>query len=490
VICAPTNTGTRSSVRFDGDRVIWNDSRSGVAQTYCYDLATQETAVLPQGGAVSGPLLVDTTWNPQQQISGYDIDKGVSFRVRPQREPFFMTTHPISGVPSISGHQIAYLWTAPQAPFPPGAQPTSVNGTRYVLVTDLERDITFPVCTTATTASPLDKPLISGDRVLWNDTGVLTGGTYLATFTPTLADWGPGNSVTIAPQTTSSPTLQLTLAASSPAAAVQDMSLSASPWPPASGSAQWQPFSASATYTLPPGEGSRSVYVRFRDAHGNVSPRYTASIDLVDDQPPVTAVQGTPVGWDTGWVSQEVTLTFVPDDVTESVTHYQVNDGTPVIGQTYKILAKSDHFNDGPYTITYYSVDAHSQQETPTTCSVMLDTRAPNTVFSAEDFAGAASRDTGLRAADARTMRLGLTAVGRTVVRLRPKDVDLKGRPASGVQTTKYRVNSGSWHVGKTVTLRAPASGTKKYVVRYYSVDKVGHKEAVHAKVVYVRSSR
>jgi hypothetical protein len=80
------------------------------------------------------------------------------------------------------------------------------------------------------------------------------------------------------------------------------------------------------------------------------------------------------------------------------------------------------------------------------------------------------------------------TYTGKRVVRLRPRDVDRKGRPGAGVKTTKYRVNSGAWRIGTGVTLKPPTRGkVKKYVVRYYSVDKLGHQETTHSRTLYIR---
>lgn len=151
------------------------------------------------------------------------------------------------------------------------------------------------------------------------------------------------------------------------------------------------------------------------------------------------------------------------------------NDNAPATGQKYSILAKPDHTNDDTYTIVYHPVDAHSQAEAPKTGLVKLDTRAPVTAF-AVSAAGSALQGS------ARS----ITYSGSRTVNLRAKDVDLKNHPASGVRTAHYKIYSGSWRTGTPFMLRAPSRGKKKFVVRCYSTDKLGHKGATRSKTFYV----
>jgi len=51
----------------------------------------------------------------------------------------------------------------------------------------------------------------------------------------------------------------------------------------------WEPFTASESWTLTPGEGTKTVYVKYMDSHGNVSPVYSDSI-IYDPQVILTSV--------------------------------------------------------------------------------------------------------------------------------------------------------------------------------------------------------
>ncbi|MCX5847326.1 MAG: SBBP repeat-containing protein [Deltaproteobacteria bacterium] len=53
------------------------------------------------------------------------------------------------------------------------------------------------------------------------------------------------------------------------------------------------PYSSSIAWNLMPGDGIRTVYVMFKDAAGNWSSVYSASITL-DQSPPITTISGTP----------------------------------------------------------------------------------------------------------------------------------------------------------------------------------------------------
>jgi hypothetical protein len=85
---------------------------------------------------------------------------------------------------------------------------------------------------------------------------------------------------------TNSPAVNLTLSASSYAAGgVTGMRFSndGSSWP-----VSFQPYATSAAYTLPAGDGQKTVYAQFQDSEGNISDPVSASIKL-DTQGPRTS---------------------------------------------------------------------------------------------------------------------------------------------------------------------------------------------------------
>jgi len=76
---------------------------------------------------------------------------------------------------------------------------------------------------------------------------------------------------------TTHPTVALALAATVDIGSVADMSFSddGATWD------TWQDYAASAAYTMESTPGAKTVYVRFRDEDGNVSPTYSDGIELV-----------------------------------------------------------------------------------------------------------------------------------------------------------------------------------------------------------------
>ncbi|MBI5497275.1 MAG: hypothetical protein HY904_19835 [Deltaproteobacteria bacterium] len=77
---------------------------------------------------------------------------------------------------------------------------------------------------------------------------------------------------------------------------------------------EWRPFGPELAWFLAPGEGLRTVYVKYRDAAGNESVRYSASV-TVDSVPPSRAVlllqEGAPVT-----NTQNVPVTLTADGAT------------------------------------------------------------------------------------------------------------------------------------------------------------------------------
>jgi hypothetical protein len=104
-------------------------------------------------------------------------------------------------------------------------------------------------------------------------------GQYSEVVAGTMYDTGaPSGAVTInggAPTATST-MVTLTLSATDALSTVGDMSFSndGSTW------SAWQPYATSAPWTLSSGDGLKTVYARFRDLAGNVSPSATAEIVL------------------------------------------------------------------------------------------------------------------------------------------------------------------------------------------------------------------
>jgi protein MpaA len=96
-----------------------------------------------------------------------------------------------------------------------------------------------------------------------------------------------------------------------------------------------------------------------------------------DTTPPTTLVSGN----DGLWHNTSVTLTFSATDELGgsgvAATWSKIDSGAYVEGLSVTIAAPADHTGDGSHTVSYYSVDAAGNAETPKTCSVLIDTTGP-----------------------------------------------------------------------------------------------------------------
>src|SRR2546426_7720964 len=66
-------------------------------------------------------------------------------------------------------------------------------------------------------------------------------------------------------------------------------------------------------------------------------------------------------------------------------TFYKVDAGSFVVGTSVLISAPTDHSNDGVHTITYYSTDKATNQESNKTVDVRIDTVKPVSSASRSD---------------------------------------------------------------------------------------------------------
>jgi hypothetical protein len=152
--------------------------------------------------------------------------------------------------------------------------------------------------------------------------------------------------------------------------------------------------SGSFSYTPTAGEGTYRFYTVAYDVAGNVetSPvTYDTVTDVETGTPDTTTIfdQTPPVTTDDAddnWHNEDVTVTLSADDEDGGSgvdkTFYKVDgaatfsDGTSVV-----IGAPSDHSNDGPHTIYYYSTDKAGNEELTNQATVKIDTRAPSVAY-------------------------------------------------------------------------------------------------------------
>ena len=135
--------------------------------------------------------------------------------------------------------------------------------------------------------------------------------------------------------------------------------------------ATWQPFASSASFTLSSGDGQKTIYARFQDQVGNVSAAVSATI-LLDTTAPVTT-SNAPSGWQT----HDLTVTLAATDGGSGMsggaagTWYAL-DSTSYTGGTSVAIT-----SDGVHTLSFYSVDAAGNRESPHTATIEVDTTPP-----------------------------------------------------------------------------------------------------------------
>jgi hypothetical protein len=122
-------------------------------------------------------------------------------------------------------------------------------------------------------------------------------------------------------------------------------------------------------------DGLYDIRVSVTDNSGNVSSYSSASARRIDNTPPSTTAAGVP----SGYSATDVTVTLNPTDAGSGVsdTLYQVDGGTAQHGTSVLIPAPSNGSNDGTHTVSFQSVDAAGNVETPHSVTVKIDATPP-----------------------------------------------------------------------------------------------------------------
>jgi hypothetical protein len=165
----------------------------------------------------------------------------------------------------------------------------------------------------------------------------------------------------------------------------------------------WQPYTTNASYTLPSGDGNKTVYVEYRNGAGGISSAVPASI-LLDSTAPVTmAALG---GHNTlcGQFFSPVTVTLSATDPAPgsgiAATTYQL-DGGPVATYTapFQVTAVGSH------TVTFHSTDNAGNVESMK--SVSFTIVAPSvTVAPSSGIVGSSTTVTGSNFRKGETVRV------------------------------------------------------------------------------------
>lgn len=144
--------------------------------------------------------------------------------------------------------------------------------------------------------------------------------------------------------------------------------------------ASWEAYATSKSFTLAASDGTRTVYVRFKDNAGNISSSYNDTIILDRSGPIVTDFN---INSDaTHATSADVTLTIGALDLTTSVQDMMVSENSLFTGAVWESYATSSSLTlsagDGLKTVYIKFRDAAGNSSLPTFDSITLDTTMPD----------------------------------------------------------------------------------------------------------------
>jgi hypothetical protein len=209
------------------------------------------------------------------------------------------------------------------------------------------------------------------------------------------------------------------------------------------------------TYATPfevSGDGAHLVEYDSTDRAG--VPEVTRSVAFsVDTIAPVSDATLGGLTGDNGWFTDAVTVTLPASDATSgvSVTMYRVDGGT---WQTYATPFLVS--GDGVHAIEYYSVDVAGIVELVRSTTAAIDTTPPTS-------GAVLSGTTGENGYHTTPVAVTLSATDAT----------------SGVASTEYRVDGGSWEPYARPFL---VSGDGAHAVDFRSTDRAGIIEAIRSK--------
>ena len=194
------------------------------------------------------------------------------------------------------------------------------------------------------------------------------------------------------------------------------------------------------------------------DNVGNQSGASATSADAkVDATTPVTS-DDAPAGWGNTAVTVTLSVTETGSGVASTV--HRVDGGSFQSGTSISIPAPADHSNDGVHTIEYRTTDNAGNVESLRSATVRIDTTLPTTT----DDAPAGWRSSPV------------------TVTLSPADA------LSGIASTQYRVDGGSFQSGTSISIPAPAdhSNDGVHTIEYRSTDNAGNVEPLQTATVRI----
>jgi beta propeller repeat protein len=475
-----TNSGVKTDPDISGRYVVWVDTRAGNQDIYGYDLLTQTEFVIcnntakQEAPAISGTLVV---WRDFRHNS----TQGDIYAARLSTTSYSVTEFPVraqtSGAnyveaqPAVAGATVTWV---DQRVSPGNYRVYAATVAGAAVVEGSEWQVS------QTVTRGVSNPTVNGTLIAWTYTGGTTSDDIYARRTDQTAEfavasttktesWASvGRSRTAWADRTNWDIYAADLGGFGWSAGIdidggaahamtRNVTLGLSAWSSVSLATQmafsndnatwtdWYTYATTFSWVLPGGDGTKTVYAKFKDADGNVSPVKSDTI-VLDEFAPVTD-DDAPEGWATG----DVTVTLTADDHGGSGVTGTVYDLNGVGNVTYQ--GPITISGDGLHTLVYRSADAVSRAEEPKVVQIWIDGTAPVTT----DDAGT-----------------GWHPAGWTL-QLDPYD-------AVQLESTEFSVNGGPWQPGNAVALavaRKRAGGASVYQVRYRSVDAAGNVEAI-----------
>jgi hypothetical protein len=126
-------------------------------------------------------------------------------------------------------------------------------------------------------------------------------------------------------------------------------------------------YAAIKSWTLESGDGTKTVYAKFKDGAGNWAAPVSDTI-ILDTAPPLTTDNAP-----SGWQKADFAITLIASDALSSVSHtsYRVDGGAWVNGTSIPVTAEGNH------SIEYYSVDNVGNAEAVKRTYAALDKTPP-----------------------------------------------------------------------------------------------------------------
>ncbi len=203
-------------------------------------------------------------------------------------------------------------------------------------------------------------------------------------------------------------------------------------------------------------DGAQTYEYRAIDLAGNASASGSCTVKFDTTAPTTVASSSDGLALDgSTWHGGALTVTFAPTDPSDThgtcsgvrSTQYSTDGGATWItgtSVTYPVWKRGG--GSGNYTLLYRSTDWAGNIESQKSVPVLIDCTAPTTTASGADLAWHAM----------------------------PVTVSFTATDAGcGVASTHYRVDDGTWMIGTSVTIPAPANGSGDgiHAIDYYSVD-------------------